>query len=65
MPYITLLIVLAIIGVIAWAVTTYIPMPPGIRNLIIIVAVVVAVIYALNAFGITLGLGNVTVPHLK
>ena len=58
-----LLLVLAVIGVIAWAVTTYIPMPQGIKTLIIIVAVVCACIYVLNAFGVHLP--NPGVPRLK
>lgn len=49
-----LLLVLAVIGVLAWAFVTYIPMPNGIRSLIIIVAVVCAVFYVLNAFGVHL-----------
>lgn len=58
-----LLLVLAVIGVIAWAIVTYIPMPAGVRTVIIIVAVLCAVIYALNAFGVHLP--NPGVPRLR
>lgn len=58
-----LIVMLALLGVIAWAVVTYIPMPQGIKTVIIIVAIVAAVLYALSAFHI--GLPNTPVPSLK
>lgn len=58
-----LLILLAVIGVISWIIITYIPMPQGVRTVIIIVAVVCAVIVALNAFGVRLP--NPGVPRLR
>lgn len=58
-----LLVLLAVIGVVTWALVTYLPMPGGVRTVIIIVAVVAAVIIALNAFGVHLP--NPGVPKLK
>lgn len=52
MSVIVLLLMLALLGVITWAIVTYIPMPAGIRTLIIIVAVVAGVLYVLSAFGV-------------
>jgi hypothetical protein len=63
MSYITLILLLALIGVVAWAVTKYIPMTPGIATLIKIVAVVLAVLLCLSAFGL-LGDINLQVPHV-
>lgn len=63
MSILGLLLVIAVIGLIAWALVTYIPMPSGIRTVIIIVAVVCAVIYALNAFGFHLP--NPSVPQAR
>lgn len=64
MSVITLLVALALLGVVAWALVTYVSMPAAIKNLIVIVAVVVGVLYVLNAFGI--GLPNLpTVPSAK
>lgn len=65
MPLLTLLLVLIVIGVVLWAVTTYIPMAPAIKNLIVIVGVIVAVIYCLNAFGILGRFSHVQVPSVK
>lgn len=48
MPLLTLIIYLAMIGLVVWVVTTYIPMPPAIKNLIIVVVVVVVVLYVLG-----------------
>lgn len=50
MSLIVLLIVLALLGVLAWALTTYIPMPRPIQGIIIIVVVIVAIVITLNAF---------------
>ena len=54
MNLIMLMLMLAILGAITWAIVTYIPMPRGIRTVIVVIAVVAAVIYALNAFGISI-----------
>ncbi len=63
MSVLTLMLVLALLGLAAWAIVTLIPMPEGIRKLIIIVAVIVAVLYVLSAFGI--GFPNMTIPRVK
>lgn len=58
-----LLLVLAVIGVGAWALTTYLPMPPAVKNVIVIVAVIACILIALHAFGI--GVPNPSVPQLR
>lgn len=58
----TLFLVLAVIGLIAWVLITLIPMPAGVKNVIIVVAVLCAIIYALNAFGVRLP--NPGVPQI-
>lgn len=65
MSLLTLLLVLILIGVVLWAVTNYIPMPPAIKNLILIVGVIVAVVYCLNAFGVLGRVSHVPVPSVK
>lgn len=57
-----LLVVLIVIGVLIWAVTTFIPMDSGIRTLIRVVGIVIALLYVLNAFGV-LGM-DIGVPKL-
>lgn len=52
MSLFVLLLTLALVGVVTWALVTYIPMPQGIKTVIVIVAVVACVAYALQAFGV-------------
>lgn len=65
MSLIGLVLVLAIIGLVAWAITTFIPMPGNIRTLIIVVCGIVAVLYVLSAFGILGSVGSVKVPTVR
>lgn len=65
MSLLGLLLVLVVIGVVVWAVTTYIPMSPGIARLIQIVAGVVAIVYVLSAFGVFHSMSGVQVPQIR
>ena len=61
---IQLVIAIEIIGLIVWAVITYIPMPVGFKRAIVIVAIVCVGIYLLRAFGLWGG-SDVPVPNLR
>lgn len=50
MDLITLIVVIAVVGVIVWALTTYVPMPPMFKNIIILVAILVVVLWVLSLF---------------
>jgi hypothetical protein len=63
MSILLLLLMIALVGVVAWALVSYVPMPAAIRTVIIVVAVMACVLYALHAMGI--GLPNPSVPRLK
>jgi hypothetical protein len=52
MPLIQLVITLVVIGVILWAINTYIPMDGTIKKILNVVIVIVAVLYVLSAFGL-------------
>lgn len=58
-----LMIVCALIGLIAWAITTYIPMDAMIARVIQIIAIVVIVAFVLGAFGLIPR--DVAVPRLR
>jgi hypothetical protein len=60
---ISLIITLAIVGVIVWAIHTYIPMPPAFKTAIYIIAVVCVVFYVLSAFGLLNR--DIPVPQLR
>ncbi len=63
MSVISLLLILALLGLVAWALVTYIPMQAGIQKLIIVAAIVIGALYLLNAFGI--GLPRMNVPQVQ
>lgn len=56
MSLLGLLLVLVLLGVLAWALTTYIPMPQPIKGLIVVVCTLVAILFVLSAFGVVPGL---------
>lgn len=61
MPLIELIVVLAVVGVILWLATTYIPMDPTIRKILVAVVVIAVVLWLLRAFGLLSSLSAVTV----
>lgn len=61
MPIIELIIILAVVGVILWLVTTYIPMDPTIRKILVAVVVIAVVLWLLKAFGLLDSISSVTV----
>lgn len=65
MTFLGLILVLAVIGLLAWAVVRFVPMPPNIATLIYVVAGIVALLYVLQAFGLVSGLTSVRVPHVN
>lgn len=54
---ISLLIVIALVGLVAWALTYFIPMPPKIATLVQVVAAVCILLYVLQWFGVVGDLG--------
>jgi hypothetical protein len=52
MSLISVVIVLIVVGVLLWAVNTYIPMDKKIKTIINIVVVIAVVLWLLNAFGV-------------
>jgi hypothetical protein len=51
---------LALIGLIVWAVITYVPMPQPIKTLIVVFVVILLVLWLLQIFGFS----DLPVPHL-
>jgi hypothetical protein len=52
MGLLELIILIALLGLVVWAVTNFIPMPPQFRTMIIVIAVVVVVLFVLQQFGL-------------
>ena len=61
---ISLIFTLVVIGVILWAVNTYVPMDAKIKNIMNIVVLICVVFWLLNVFGV-LGALNVPVPRVR
>ena len=51
-PLVTVLLGLALIGFLAWALVTYVPMPDAIRKVIIAVVVIVILVWLLRWLGL-------------
>ena len=61
MPLIQLVIALIVVGVLLWAVNTYIPMDGKIKQILNVVVVIAVVIWLLQVFGLLSGIGGIHV----
>jgi len=61
MPIFTLIFILVVIGVIMWAVNTYIPMQPTIKKVLNIAVVVLVVLWLASVFGLIPSNANIRV----
>lgn len=52
MSLIQLVITLAVVGLILWAINNYIPMQSGIKKILNVVVVVFVILFVLNALGV-------------
>jgi len=64
MTIVTLVLWLLALGVAGWLINSYIPLQDGIKRILNIVLVVIAILIVLYAFGI-LPMGNKLVPQLR
>ena len=63
MPLIQLVVVLVVVGVLLWAVNTYIPMDGKIKQILNVVVVIAVVLWLLQVFGILSGLGGIRIGN--
>lgn len=61
MGLISLVLMLALVGLVLYLIETYVPMSPPIKMLIRIVVVVVVILYLIQLFGIS----DVPLPRLR
>lgn len=61
MDILTFVLVLIVVGVLLWAVNTYIPMDARIKQILNIAVVVAVIIWVLNVFGLFARLGSVRI----
>lgn len=59
MPFVTVIIVLVVVGVLLWLVNTYIPMDGKIKGILNAVVVIGVVVWLLEAFGLIGSLNSI------
>ncbi|PWT73767.1 MAG: hypothetical protein C5B60_07805 [Chloroflexi bacterium] len=60
MPLISVIIWIAVIGVVVWLIVTYVPMPQPFKTIIIVIAVLFIVLWFIQILGIV---GPTIGPH--
>ena len=58
MVLVTLIVTLAVVGVLLWLINTYLPMDGKIKQILNIVVVIAVILWLLSVFGLFNGLGN-------
>jgi hypothetical protein len=58
-------VVIVVVGLLLWLVTTYIPIQQPIKNILIAVVVIALVLWLLSVFGVLGSLGAVPVPRVR
>ena len=61
MPLIQLIIILVVVGVLLWAINSYIPMQATIKRILNVVVVLIVILWLLSVFGI---LGNMSTVRI-
>jgi hypothetical protein len=65
MSLVNLALVLIVVGVLLWAVNSYLPMDAKIKQILNVVVVIAVVFWLLGAFGILRNMGTVRVPQIN
>jgi len=61
MPIFTLIFILVVIGVLMWAINTYIPMQPSIKKILNIAVVILVLLWLASVFGLIPSGANIRV----
>lgn len=60
-----LIVTLIIVGILLWAVNTYLPIDGAIKKIINIIVIICVIAYVLNAFGLFDHVKDVPVPKIR
>ena len=63
MPLINLVIVLVVVGVILWVITSYIPMQSNIKKILNVVVIIAVVIWLLGVFGVIVNISAIRIGN--
>ncbi|MBK1649206.1 Thivi_2564 family membrane protein [Rhabdochromatium marinum] len=61
MPLITLIVTLAVVGLMLWAINTYLPMDGKIKKILNVVVVMIVILWLLQVFGLLPSLSTIRV----
>ncbi len=61
MSLLTIIVTIVIVGVILWAINTFIPMDGKIRSILNVVVVILLIVWLLQAFGVLGSLGRLRI----
>jgi hypothetical protein len=64
MSIISVVIVLCVVGLLLWLVTTYIPLAPPFKSIITAVVVIAVVLWLLSAFGVLGSISGARLPRV-
>ena len=65
MSILAVVIVLCVVGVLLWLVTTYLPLAPPFKGIITAVVVIAVVIWLLSSFGVLGSISGARLPHVR
>lgn len=65
MPLLTLIIALVLVGLLLWAINTYVPLDGKIKKILNVVVVIVVIVFLLHAFGLLQGLSEIRVKPIR
>lgn len=60
-----LILTLVLVGVLLWAVNTYIPMDGKIKQILNVVVVILVILWLLRVFGVLAGGNDIPVPQVR
>lgn len=63
MGLIELVLIIAVVGLLVWAITTLVPMPDQFRTAIIVISIVFLSFYILSAFGLLSHMHDIKIGH--
>lgn len=61
MPLIQLIIVLVVVGVVLWAINSFIPMQSTIKGILNLVVIIAVIIWLLSVFGLIGDISNIRI----
>jgi hypothetical protein len=65
MSIISVVLILCVVGLLLWLVTTYLPLAPPFKSIITAVVVIATVLWLLSVTGVLGSISGVRMPHVR